>query len=126
MDVAQDKIHRHTHKYYVYLWGDEMEIYVVKQGDTVTSIANRFDVPAAEIEVLNGIENRGLAVWLQRFRAFHRHRLCDQYLVGCVCLQKIFSFFLSLCQSPYDFNADLYRRTVCSFTCLPIHRFERL
>ena len=62
MDVAQDKIHRHTHKYYVYLWGDEMEIYVVKQGDTVTSIANRFDVPAAEIEVLNGIENRGLAV----------------------------------------------------------------
>lgn len=40
-----------------------MEIYVVKQGDTVASVAQKFNVPQNEIKTLNGIENnRNLAI----------------------------------------------------------------
>lgn len=39
-----------------------MEIYVVKRGDTVASLAGKFNVPAEEIRTLNGIsQNRSLA-----------------------------------------------------------------
>lgn len=45
------------------LWGDKMEIYVVKRGDTVTSLADQFNVPVEEIRTLNGIrQNRNLAI----------------------------------------------------------------
>lgn len=40
-----------------------MEIYVVKRGDTLSSVAEQFNVPADEIRTLNGIkQNRGLAI----------------------------------------------------------------